>query len=61
MAAPHRKVIITCAVTGATLARSNAEQVSKVRRILEELGLEIATPDDARAMLRLKGKNNVNF
>ena len=43
------------------LARSNAEQVSKVRRILEELGLEIATPDDARAMLKLKGKSNVNF
>jgi uncharacterized protein (DUF849 family) len=43
------------------LAKSNAEQVSKVRRILEELGLEIATPDDAREMLKLKGKNNVNF
>jgi uncharacterized protein (DUF849 family) len=44
-----------------TLARSNAEQVAKVRRILEELGLEIATPDEARAMLKLKGKANVNF
>jgi uncharacterized protein (DUF849 family) len=43
------------------LARSNADQVSKIRRILEELGLEIATPDDARAILKLKGKNNVNF
>ena len=43
------------------LARSNAEQVAKVRRILEELGLEIATPDEARAMLKLKGKTNVNF
>ena len=43
------------------LARSNAEQVSKVRRILEELGLVVATPDDARQMLRLKGGNNVNF
>jgi uncharacterized protein (DUF849 family) len=43
------------------LAKSNAEQVAKIRRILEELGLEVATPDDARTMLRLKGKNNVNF
>ena len=44
-----------------TLAQSNADQVSKIRRILEELGLEIATPDDARAMLKLKGGANVNF
>jgi uncharacterized protein (DUF849 family) len=43
------------------LARTNADQVSKIRRILEELGLEIATPDDARDILKLKGKNNVNF
>jgi uncharacterized protein (DUF849 family) len=43
------------------LARSNAEQVLKVRRILEELGLVVATPDDARQMLKLKGGNNVNF
>ena len=43
------------------LAQTNADQVSKIRRILEELGLEIATPDDARAMLKLKGGANVNF
>lgn len=43
------------------LAVSNAEQVSKIRRILEELGLEIATPDEARQMLSLKGGDNVNF
>jgi uncharacterized protein (DUF849 family) len=43
------------------LAKSNADQVSKIRRILEELGLEIATPDDARRILKLKGRNNVNF
>ena len=42
-------------------AKSNADQVSKIRRILEELGLEVATPDDARRILKLKGKNNVNF
>jgi len=44
-----------------TLAKTNADQVAKIRRILEELGLEIATPDDARQILKLKGKNNVNF
>jgi len=43
------------------LATSNAEQVRKIRRILEELGHEIATPDEARAMLGLKGADKVNF
>ena len=43
------------------LAKSNAEQVSKIRRILEELGLQVATPEDARQILKLKGKNNVGF
>ncbi len=43
------------------LAKSNAEQVSKARRILEELGFSIATPDDARQMLKLKGGRNVAF
>jgi uncharacterized protein (DUF849 family) len=43
------------------LAKSNAEQVAKVRRILEELGLSIATPEDAREMLKLKGARNVGF
>jgi len=43
------------------LAKSNAEQVARIRRILEELGLDIATPDDARAMLQLKGAANVGF
>jgi len=41
------------------LARSNAKQVAKIRRILEELSLEIASPDDVRNMLSLKGKNQV--
>lgn len=44
-----------------TLAKSNAEQVSKIRRILEELGMKIATPDEARDLLALKGANNVAF
>ncbi|HEX7954609.1 MAG TPA: 3-keto-5-aminohexanoate cleavage protein [Burkholderiales bacterium] len=43
------------------LAKTNADQVAKIRRIIEEVGLEIATPDDARRILKLKGKNNVNF
>ena len=43
------------------LAASNAEQVSKARRILEELGLTVATPNDAREMLKLKGGRNVAF
>jgi uncharacterized protein (DUF849 family) len=41
------------------MAKSNAEQVRKVRRILEELSLEVATPDDARTMLGLKGRKAV--
>lgn len=43
------------------LAANNAEQVTKIRTILEELGYEIATPDEARAMLDLKGADKVNF
>ena len=42
-------------------ATSNAEQVAKIRRIMEELGYEIATPDEARSLLQLKGANNVSF
>jgi len=37
------------------LATTNAEQVTKIRRIVEELGREVATPTEARAMLGLKG------
>jgi len=43
------------------LAKTNTDQVAKIRRILEELGLEVATPDEARRILKLKGRNNVNF
>jgi uncharacterized protein (DUF849 family) len=43
------------------LAKSNAEQVAKIRKIIEELSLEIATPTEARAMLRLKGGDQVAF
>ncbi|WP_176594193.1 3-keto-5-aminohexanoate cleavage protein [Sphingobium sp. EM0848] len=41
------------------LAKSNAEQVTKIRTILEALSLEIATPEDARRMLQLKGSTDV--
>ncbi|MFT3719130.1 3-keto-5-aminohexanoate cleavage protein [Pseudorhodoferax sp.] len=43
------------------LATSNAEQVAKIGRILTELGLDIATPDEARQILQLKGRANVAF
>ena len=43
------------------LAKSCAEQVRKIRRILEELSLDIATPAEARAMLRLKGRDAVSI
>ena len=43
------------------LAKSNAEQVGKIRMIIESLGYSVATPDEARARLALKGKDKVNF
>ncbi|MCR9113761.1 MAG: 3-keto-5-aminohexanoate cleavage protein [Rhodobacteraceae bacterium] len=43
------------------LARSNAEQVTKIRGLVEGLGRTVATPDEARAMLGLKGADNVAF
>lgn len=44
-----------------TLAKTNADQVRRIRTILEALSLEVATPDEARDILKLKGKNNVGF
>lgn len=43
------------------LATSNAQQVTKVRRIIEDLGHDVATPDEAREMLDLKGGDKVAF
>jgi uncharacterized protein (DUF849 family) len=43
------------------LAKTNADQVTKIRNIMESLGLEVATPSEARAMLQLKGGENVAF
>lgn len=43
------------------LARSNAEQVTKIRKIVEELGRTVATPEEARQMLGLKGAGETAF
>ena len=43
------------------LATSNAQQVAKIRMVIEALGREIATPTEAREMLSLKGGDRVNF
>jgi uncharacterized protein (DUF849 family) len=43
------------------LARTNAQQVQAVRQVIESLGLEIASSEDAREILELKGRNSVNF
>ncbi|MDA0239140.1 MAG: 3-keto-5-aminohexanoate cleavage protein [Proteobacteria bacterium] len=43
------------------LAKSNGDQVAKIRRILEDMSLEIATPAEARERLALKGGDNVAF
>ncbi|MCH8155456.1 MAG: 3-keto-5-aminohexanoate cleavage protein [Proteobacteria bacterium] len=44
-----------------TLAKSNAEQVTKIRQVLEGMSLEVASPADARDMLALKGGDAVGF
>ena len=43
------------------LAKTNAAQVTRMRQIIEGLSLEVATPAEAREILKLKGGNNVNF
>ncbi|WP_375277527.1 BKACE family enzyme [Alteromonas australica] len=43
------------------MAQSNAQQVEKIKRVLSEFSLEIATPEETRSMLGLKGKDNVDF
>jgi uncharacterized protein (DUF849 family) len=43
------------------LAETNAQQVRAARQVIEGLGLEVATPDEAREILQLKGGSNVNF
>ncbi len=48
-------------ITRGTLAISNAEQVKKIRRIIEDLGSDVATPGEAREILALKGRDKVCF
>lgn len=43
------------------LAESNAQQVTRIRTVLEALNIEVATPDEAREMLQLKGRSAVGF
>lgn len=43
------------------LATSNAQQVAKIRGIIEQLGCDVATPDEARELLSLKGSDEVHF
>ena len=43
------------------LARSNADQVAFAKKMVEHLGMAVATPDEAREMLALKGGHDVNF
>ena len=43
------------------LAQSSAQQVQRIRTVLEDQNLEIATPDEARSMLALKGGDRMNF
>ena len=43
------------------LAQSNAEQVGTIRKVIEGLSLEVATPEEARTLLALKGGDDVNF
>ncbi len=70
-------VIITCAIhtpsrraratasgsssSAMMSATSNAEQAVRARRLVEALGRSVATPGEARAMLGLKGKDQVAF
>lgn len=43
------------------LAQSNAEQVTSARKMIEGLGMEVATPEEARQILSLKGADKVGF
>ena len=48
-------------ISKGVLASSNAEQVTKIKNLMQELGSEIATPDETRQILDLKGIDNVKF
>jgi uncharacterized protein (DUF849 family) len=48
-------------ISRGVLAKSNAEQVEKIRALVEGMGRSVATPDEARAMLGLKGRERTAF
>ncbi|MCF3594285.1 3-keto-5-aminohexanoate cleavage protein [Rhodobacteraceae bacterium LMO-12] len=48
-------------ISRGTLAKNNAEQVSKIRRVVEELGRTVASPDEVRGMLDLKGADRTGI
>ena len=48
-------------ITRGKKAKSNAQQVEKIRRILDEQGNDIATPDEAREISGFRGSDNVEF
>jgi len=48
-------------ISAGKLCESNAQQVTRARQIIEGLGLEIASPDEARELLSLKGGDKVGF
>ena len=48
-------------ISKGTLARSNAEQVRKIKRVIEDMSLKIATPTETRERLQLKGTHQVGF
>ena len=48
-------------VSRGILAENNAQQVAKIKRIVEDLGSSVASPDEARDILQLKGGDRVNF
>ena len=52
---------IRCGSGPDSSAKSNADQVRRARAIIENLGLEIASPDEAREILSLKGGDKVAF
>ncbi|HWQ60887.1 MAG TPA: 3-keto-5-aminohexanoate cleavage protein, partial [Negativicutes bacterium] len=43
------------------LAKSSGEQVAQIKTIVECIGHEVASPDEARAILKLKGKDKVDY
>ena len=74
--AAQTKIVTECAILGGNirvgledslwiskgkLAKSNAEQVTKIIKILKELSIEVASPDEAREMLGTKGAENTNI